>query len=162
MSAEIILKIKSLFGEKMPSACVARATTSFCNVIFATSFWCAESFSFSVSVKSTGIDHIAVLVMTSSDNLKQTYTPPRVLVVFHPSFMAASRNVWANKCLVVPTHHSPIIILHGGKLPKDIFKKSSLMFKWMGLFPVTFLCLNGDRKWNQDLSQDKGMDNFKE
>ena len=30
--------IKDLFGEIMPSACIARAGTSFCNVIFAASF----------------------------------------------------------------------------------------------------------------------------
>ena len=52
-------KIKGSFVEVMPSTNnVARARSY---VIFATSFWFAESFSFSVSVQTTGMDHIAVL-----------------------------------------------------------------------------------------------------
>ena len=42
-----------------------------CDVIFATSFWFAESFSFSVSVKSTGIDPIAVLADSKNTHLEQ-------------------------------------------------------------------------------------------
>ena len=50
--------IKGLFVEVMPSANNVVRARSY--IIFATSFWFAESFSFTVSVKTTGIDHIAV------------------------------------------------------------------------------------------------------
>ena len=58
--------IKGLFVQVLPSPSdLARACSflqrHFCNVIFATSFWFAESSLFSVSVKTSGIDHIAVL-----------------------------------------------------------------------------------------------------
>ena len=72
----------------MPSALLANASLGllrhYCSIIFATSFCFTESFSFSVSVKTTGIDPTAVL--------------------------ADSNNVYCNICKSVPFMHLNVMV----------------------------------------------------